>query len=460
MQLLEKDLRDAELKKVADEGRRFHHDEVKHVSEMSTEELIKELEKDTLKRKKEQPAEKAKLQQDADLKQLLLLTEKQNKKRDEKPVSKKEKANKSSQSSGLVKKEDTEKLKQKQNSKKGVDEALLKRAIKVIEELTHAEQHDTEVKGKSVKLLKDLMLADKQALEKKNADKIKVQKKETEEFKKALNEDSDTMKKLADQYHNGGKPSKKEKKKEDKTASVDLKELNDIAVHVQDKDQSYLQLMADDLMKKISDEISQDQDKTVKREEADGMVCQDTRRDCPDLKKYCKTHKAKLIISCPLTCKYCLPPPPCADKWTGEKAHYCKVLKMADRCHENRVDKYCSKTCGYCMVPTSPKCSKTQYGCCWDKETVKMDKEGKNCKPCKNDYFYVCKRFKVECGEANRAGEFMRKHCPETCNMCSGKCEDDPVKKFYCPFWKKDLNWCTERPEIMRQTCPVTCGLC
>ena len=79
------------------------------------------------------------------------------------------------------------------------------------------------------------MLADKQDLEKKNADKIRVQKKEIEEFKIALNKDSDTMKKLADQYHNEAKPSKKEKKKEDKTASVDLKELNDIAVHDQDK---------------------------------------------------------------------------------------------------------------------------------------------------------------------------------------------------------------------------------
>ena len=67
----------------------------------------------------EQPAEKAKLQQDDDLKQLLLLTEKQNKKRDEKVEYQKEKTNKSSKSSGLVKKEDTEKLKQKQNSKKG-----------------------------------------------------------------------------------------------------------------------------------------------------------------------------------------------------------------------------------------------------------------------------------------------------------------------------------------------------
>jgi len=51
-----------------------------------------------------------------------------------------------------------------------VDEAeLLKEALQTIQELSDAEHKDTDIQRRGIQMLKELMLADKQAIEKKNS---------------------------------------------------------------------------------------------------------------------------------------------------------------------------------------------------------------------------------------------------------------------------------------------------
>lgn len=40
---------------------------------------------------------------------------------------------------------------------------------------------------------------------------------------------------------------------------------------------------------------------------------------------------------------------------------------------------------------------------------------------CKDQYKYVCDTFDVDCGSYRSAGDFMRRYCPNTCNICSSK---------------------------------------
>jgi len=300
------------------------------------------------------------------------------------------------------------------------DTSLLKKALVTIKDLKDADANDVELEKKGLDMLKKLMEADKKVLEKEKAATDDANAKETAKFTAALNADSANMKRLADEKAASDAKAKTGKKQDAQfhVSAKDVKEISSNKVEAKkgegDMMKDLFTMMADDLVKKIADEVAEKKDEAA----------------------------------------------PCSDMWVGKMAHRCQIIKGAHRCQEPDVDKYCAQTCGYCGVPAPPKCSQTTYGCCWDKETVKNDKAGSNCKRCKNEYKYVCKRFKMECPNLNTAGEFMRKNCPVTCKVCAGGCRDDPGKAFYCPFWKKDLNWCRARPEVMRHFCPVTCGLC
>jgi len=147
---------------------------------------------------------------------------------------------------------------------------------------------------------------------------------------------------------------------------------------------------------------------------------------------------------------------PCCDK-----IKHCKFLSQRGSCEtDKRMSQYCPKSCNFCKAPAPPKCSATKLGCCWDKITPKLDKDGKNCPECNDKYRYMCKTFKEECGAMSVAGEFMLQHCKKTCNFCERGCSDDLKMGFYCPFWNKDLNWCKKKKEMMLHYCPVTCGFC
>ena len=208
-----------------------------------------------------------------------------------------------------------------------------------------------------------------------------------------------------------------------------------------------LDLMADDLLTK---EINAVSDAVQKR----AGECADKRNDCEALKKngYCVSHSENMRKVCPKTCDLCK----CVDKIS-----HCKFLADRGRCgSDKRMAGYCPKSCGFCKVPSPPKCSKTALGCCWDKVTPKLNKAGKNCPDCKDQYRYVCKTFQDDCGKFNVAGDFMLKHCVKTCGLCDKGCKDDVKMSFYCGFWKKDLNWCTAKKDMMIHYCPVTCGFC
>lgn len=217
----------------------------------------------------------------------------------------------------------------------------------------------------------------------------------------------------------------------------------------------------DDILTKKSDEevlwentlSSMQAEENYKREDD---VCLDLRNDCNELKPYCESHRAKLADSCKRTCGWC--PKTCKDKYES-----CQAFASSGECHKQseRMSEVCPKACGFCKVPAPSKCSQSQYGCCWNKETSKQDKEGSNCPACKDQYKYVCDTFDVDCGSYRSAGDFMRRYCPNTCNICSNTaCTDAPTKAFYCPLWKKQLDWCTTKKDVMTQYCPKTCGYC
>ena len=208
-----------------------------------------------------------------------------------------------------------------------------------------------------------------------------------------------------------------------------------------------LALMADDLLDK---EINALSDEVQKRADE----CVDERSDCEEMKKYCVSHKAKMQKVCRKTCdRTC--GNPCKDKIAN-----CAFLAKRGSCQSKRVAKFCPRACGNCKAPAPPKCSKTKLGCCWDKVTPKIDKAGTNCPPCADQYRTACNTFSDDCTQLNMAGDFMLKHCPQTCGLCNKSCKDDTQKAFLCPFWKEQLNWCVDRKDTMFHYCPVTCGMC
>ena len=152
-----------------------------------------------------------------------------------------------------------------------------------------------------------------------------------------------------------------------------------------------------------------------------------------------------------------------------DKIRQCEFIARRNLCHiDSRIPNLCPKACKYCKVPMQPllKCPKTKFGCCWDRSTPKLDKDGKNCPICKDDYQFMCKAFLSDCEKVSKSGEFMRLHCKKSCHFCEDnqeegdKCADDKKMAFYCPYWKKDLEWCDSQKETMKHFCPVTCGFC
>ena len=54
-----------------------------------------------------------------------------------------------------------------------------------------------------------------------------------------------------------------------------------------------------------------------------------------------------------------------------DKIKHCKFLADKGRCHNNkRIVEYCPKSCLMCKAATPPKCSKSTFGCCWDKVCI------------------------------------------------------------------------------------------
>lgn len=213
----------------------------------------------------------------------------------------------------------------------------------------------------------------------------------------------------------------------------------------------------------VSDEKKDESETTTKEKRGEGHIagaCVDLRTDCKFLKSFCYTHSEKLKVSCAKTCKFC------AECKQRVPAKTCEVLKGRKLCNSpnpatrNRMIKLCPITCGFCNVPSPPKCSDTEWGCCWDKLTTKTEQHGRNCPPCINRYRYVCKTFLPDCKSFLRPGEFMRQNCPQACGLCKGKCADDRDKVALCKFWKKDLNFCEEKKDVMKWYCPTTCGFC
>jgi len=137
---------------------------------------------------------------------------------------------------------------------------------------------------------------------------------------------------------------------------------------------------------------------------------------------------------------------------------YCFVDGYVDRMRE-----ICIKTCGYCDTPELPECAKTQWGCCWDKKTIKLTSDGSNCPNCFDHYANACYTFRDDCSSRYKPGEFMHTYCPATCELCDGKCMDERgYGDERCPFWKTEYGWCDSKDKHfeMRFFCPATCELC
>jgi len=201
-------------------------------------------------------------------------------------------------------------------------------------------------------------------------------------------------------------------------------------------------------------------DSLTEKREADDGDCKDLRSDCLTLKPYCKSHEEKLRKACSATCGYCVK---CEQKMS---VGVCLNLRNRGYCdssnevYRKRMVHLCPLTCGFCKQPTAPKCSATEFGCCWDKSTTKADKDGSNCPECGNVYQYACKTFKDDCDNFRSSGKFMRQNCPKQCGLCDGKCVDVKERQFQCPFWKSDLQWCKLKPDVMKAYCPKTCNMC
>jgi len=206
-------------------------------------------------------------------------------------------------------------------------------------------------------------------------------------------------------------------------------------------------------------------DEIFRREDSE---CKDVRSDCARLKSYCENYREKLEGACDKTCQYCRE---CKNSGAISD-EMCENLRKESRTnpqgldycfmdgYTDRMRNICYKSCGYCKAPAPPKCSETQYKCCWDDVTTKVDNAGSNCPACVDQYKYACTTFKEDCSSRYKPGEFMHTYCPETCNLCGGGCLNERGFDEYCAFWKTDLNWCVENEDKMRHYCNKECGFC
>lgn len=169
----------------------------------------------------------------------------------------------------------------------------------------------------------------------------------------------------------------------------------------------------------------------------------------------CKWPEMK--TSCPLTCKFCVPPPRCAtkasrygccwDKKTEAKSYagdgcpecrdqfpsYCRE-RIARHPRKSACNKHgskmCPKSCGVCEHKTAaaqapPECLYSHYGCCWDL-TSAQGPVGEGCVACRDRHGFkrLCKLWSHYCKD--EAYKYVQKNVideyRETCPMTCGKC--------------------------------------
>jgi len=152
----------------------------------------------------------------------------------------------------------------------------------------------------------------------------------------------------------------------------------------------------------------------------------------------------------------------CIDVYGEEE---CNVLinTVKMNCTEDRLHELCEKTCGYCAVPGIPliTCETSSYGCCSDKITPKSDPYGTNCPAvCQDGNPVLCPEYQQDCNEIGFVGEWMRKNCKKTCDVCELlSCKDEEDHAEFCDEWQKE-GLCVFMEDMLRKSCPKTCGFC
>jgi len=260
--------------------------------------------------------------------------------------------------------------------------------------------------------------------------------------------DDDTLKKLDDVLNQKYHPVEKDH---------DVKKVKD---HNDEKDHD----VKDDALKKLDDDLNQKYHTDEKdHDNKDEKVPDEKDLDAKDHEVKDDKDRNDEAIKC-----------------EDDPSHkdICSPWKKAGACetHKDIMRTYCRKTCNDCKaplppVPDVPRCSKTQYGCCWDNTTVALgptnDITQSQCRPCLNKRSDVfCNRWKSDCGSSIIGqGDFMKNHCPITCgvpcdyNMNINKCRDDPANALNCIAWYGDGKCFTEETK-MRVLCPSMCGFC
>ncbi|XP_027047821.1 papilin-like isoform X2 [Pocillopora damicornis] len=198
----------------------------------------------------------------------------------------------------------------------------------------------------------------------------------------------------------------------------------------------------------------------------------------------CKWPEMK--TSCPLTCKFCVPPPRCAtkasrygccwDKKTEAKSYagdgcpecrdqfpsYCRERiarhPRKSACNKNG-SKMCPKSCGVCehkaaAAQAPPECLYSHYGCCWDL-TSAQGPVGEGCVACRDRLrTRACKNllrnYRLK-GIEGCKWKSVKSICALTCNSCvvKPKCALE-TSKYGCCWDKK-----TEAKGFYGEGCPA-----
>ncbi|XP_031557324.1 uncharacterized protein LOC116293962 [Actinia tenebrosa] len=89
----------------------------------------------------------------------------------------------------------------------------------------------------------------------------------------------------------------------------------------------------------------------------------------------------------------------------------------------------CRGTCGLCpeeggsrRAHAPPiKCSRTLYGCCWDRVSRATGPRGQGCPPCLNRHHSVCRLFRWMCANDRPNSDYIKMNCPVSCGYCNPK---------------------------------------
>lgn len=194
---------------------------------------------------------------------------------------------------------------------------------------------------------------------------------------------------------------------------------------------------------------------------SDNYACRDSVTT-PVCQHFVQTYRdsckwPEMKTSCPLTCKFCVPPPRCAtkasrygccwDKKTEAKSYagdgcpecrdqfpsYCRE-RIARHPRKSACNKHgskmCPKSCGVCehkaaAAQAPPECLYSHYGCCWDL-TSAQGPVGEGCVACRDRHGFkrLCKLWSHYCKD--EAYKYVQKNVideyRETCPMTCGKC--------------------------------------